>query len=268
VTEATTGGDAPHLDATAIRIVGLEKAFGAQRVLRGVDLDIARHRITVIIGRSGEGKSVLLKHILGLLKPDQGDVLVDGASVVTARPAARRRLLRRFGMLFQNAALFDSMTVFENVAFPVIESGRRLSRRQLRDLVAEKLAVVGLSGIEHKLPSELSGGMRKRVGLARAIALDPEILLYDEPTTGLDPVRTHVVDELIVATGRRLNVTSVVISHDMQAVFEIADRVVMLHEGKVLAEDAPEPFRRHPSPIVQAFIHGRPLEGEAGGVLD
>jgi phospholipid/cholesterol/gamma-HCH transport system ATP-binding protein len=252
-----------------IRIKDLHKAFGSHRVLRGIDLDVTPGRVLTIIGRSGEGKSVLLKHILGLIQPDSGDVEVAGTSMTRCSARVRRRMLRRFGMLFQNAALFDSMTVFENVAFPLREnSGKRLNRKELRDIVEGKLELVGLSGVGSKLPSELSGGMRKRVGLARAIALDPEILLYDEPTTGLDPVRTHSVDRLILDTAHNLKATSIVITHDMQAVFEIADEVAFLYKGRVHVLTGPEALREHPSEVVQSFIHGRPMEDASSGQLE
>ncbi len=253
-----TGLAGPGED-TVIRMVGLEKSFGPHTVLRGVDLDVPRGLVTCIIGRSGEGKSVLLKHVLGLLRPDAGDVLVDGESMVHCSGGERRRRLRRFGMLFQNGALFDSMTAFDNVAFPIRESRQRLSRRALADRVETKLEQVGLKGVGAKFPGQLSGGQRKRVGLARAIALDPEILLYDEPTTGLDPVRTHAVDELILRTARDLNITSVVITHDMQAVYEIADVVAMLYGGVVHVRCDPDTLRDHPSDVVQSFLHGRPM---------
>jgi len=266
VTDAVGGGGTA--EDPVIEIRDLHKSFGPHSILRGVDLTIPRGEVTVIIGRSGEGKSVLLKHIIGLLHPDRGEVLVDGVSMTHAGPRGRRALLRRFGMLFQNGALFDSMTVFDNVAFPVRESGRGAPRGDaLRQLVRDKLALVGLSGVEDKTPAELSGGQRKRVALARAVALEPEIILYDEPTTGLDPVRTHAVDEMILETAKTLNVTSVVITHDMQAVFEIADHVAMLFDGKVLLRVSPEELREHPSDVVQSFIHGRPLADASAGQL-
>ena len=256
-------------DQPIIRIQDLHKSFGAHHVLRGIDLDVTRGKILTIIGRSGEGKSVLLKHILGLIEPDSGDVLIDGHSIVHCKPRVRRRMLRRFGMLFQNSALFDSMTVFDNVAFPIRESSKnRISRKELRKIVEQKLELVGLSGVSAKIPGELSGGMRKRVALARAIALNPEILLYDEPTTGLDPVRTHAVDQLILETARNLDVTSVVITHDMQAVYEIADEVAFLYDGRVHLLTSAEGLRDHPSEVVQSFIHGRPMADASAGQLD
>jgi len=254
-------------DDPIIRIEDLHKSFGPHSILRGVNLEVPRGEVTVIIGRSGEGKSVLLKHIIGLLTPDSGDVLVEGASMCWCSPRERRKLLRRFGMLFQNAALFDSMTVFDNVAFPIREARLGLSKGELRDRVLEKLELVGLSGVDMKIPAELSGGQRKRVGLARAIALEPEIILYDEPTTGLDPVRTHAVDEMILHTARTLNVTSIVITHDMQAVFEIADHVAMLYDGGIHVRVPPEELRHHDSEVVQSFIHGRPMRDASAGQL-
>lgn len=257
----------PAVPDPIIRITDLHKSFGPHSILRGVDLDIPRGEVTVIIGRSGEGKSVLLKHIIGLLSPDSGDVLLEGTSMCWSPPRVKRRLLRRFGMLFQNGALFDSMTVFDNVAFPIRQARLGLRAGELRSRVTEKLELVGLSGVEMKIPSELSGGQRKRVALARAIALEPEIILYDEPTTGLDPVRTHAVDEMILRTAHTLNVTSIVISHDMQAVFEIADNVAMLFDGRIHVCVPPDALRGHDSEIVQSFIHGRPMADPSAGQL-
>ncbi len=254
-------------DEPIIRIQDLHKSFGAHSILRGVDLDIPRGEVTVIIGRSGEGKSVLLKHIIGLMSPDSGDVLLEGASMFSSPPRVRRRMLRRFGMLFQNGALFDSMTVFDNVAFPIRQARLGLGNGELKDKVLEKLSLVGLSGVEMKIPAELSGGQRKRVALARAIALEPEIILYDEPTTGLDPVRTHSVDQLILDTAHKLNVTSIVITHDMQAVFEIADHVAMLFDGAIHVRVPPDELRKHDSEVVQSFIHGRPMSDPSAGQL-
>ncbi len=252
---------------TIIKMVGLKKSFGPHTVLRGVDLDVPRGRVTCIIGRSGEGKSVLIKHVLGLIEPDAGDVLVDGESMIHCSQRERRRRLRRFGMLFQNGALFDSMSAFDNVAFPLRESGQKMSRKELAERVEAKLEQVGLQGVGAKYPGQLSGGQRKRVGLARAIALDPEILLYDEPTTGLDPVRTHAVDEMILNTARDLNITSVVITHDMQAVHEIADVVAMLYGGVIHVRCDAATLRDHPSEVVQSFLHGRPMADASTGQL-
>lgn len=238
----------------------VSKSFGAQCVLNQLDLSIPRGKITVIIGRSGEGKSVLLKHMMGLLSPDSGSVAVDGQDLSKLDAVALNAIRKKFGMLFQNAALFDSMTVYENIAFPLIEH-RQLNPDELRKTVDELLLIVGLNPeTTNKFPSQLSGGMRKRVGLARAIALKPQILLYDEPTTGLDPVMTDVIDHLILNTQRKLGITSVVISHDIAATFAIADKIVMLHEGKVLQEGTPEEFRQSSNPYVRAFLEGRASE--------
>jgi len=221
-----------------IRVRNLHKSFGRHHVLRGVDLDIERHKINIIIGGSGQGKSVLCKHLMGLLKPDQGHIFVDGQDVVPLDEVEMNSVRRKFGMLFQQAALFDSMTVEENVAFPLREH-TKLSGGRIRELVAAKLALLGLQNAERKMSSELSGGMAKRVGLARAIVLEPEILIYDEPTTGLDPIATKNVDNMIAETARHLGVTSIVISHDMASTFRIADRIFMLQGGCIVANGTP-----------------------------
>lgn len=240
-----------------IELKKLKKTFGSQVVLNDLDLVMPDGKITVIIGRSGEGKSVLLKHLMGLVRPDEGQVIVDGQNVCEIADHELFNLRRKFGMLFQNAALFDSMTVGENIAFPM-EEHTDFTTAQITDRVMELMGVVGLKEIVlKKFPSELSGGMRKRVGLARAIALKPEILLYDEPTTGLDPIMTDVVDHLILNTQRRLGITSIVISHDIHAVFAIADKIAMLHEGKVLQEGTPDDFRRTTNPVVKNFLEGK-----------
>jgi phospholipid/cholesterol/gamma-HCH transport system ATP-binding protein len=242
---------------TTIQLKGVSKAYGDQKVLSGLDLDIPQGKITVIIGRSGEGKSVLLKHMLGLICPDSGTVCVGGKDLAKLNPVELNELRKKFGMLFQNAALFDSMTVFDNIAFPLVEH-RGLSEAALKKAVSELLAIVGLrTETMDKYPSQLSGGMRKRVGLARAIALKPEILLYDEPTTGLDPVMTDVIDHLILNTQRTLGMTSVVISHDIAATFSIADNIVMLQDGQVLMQGTPDEFRQTKNPDVRAFLEGR-----------
>lgn len=240
-----------------IELKKVKKAFGSQVVLNDLDLVMPDGKITVIIGRSGEGKSVLLKHLMGLVRPDEGQVLVDGQNVCEIADHDLFSLRRKFGMLFQNAALFDSMTVCENIAFPM-EEHTNFTAAQITDRVMELTSIVGLKeNVLKKFPSELSGGMRKRVGLARAIALKPEILLYDEPTTGLDPIMTDVVDHLILNTQRRLGITSIVISHDIHAVFAIADKIAMLHEGKVLQEGTPDDFRHTTNPVVKNFLEGK-----------
>lgn len=239
-----------------IRFEGVKKRFGTQEVLRGLDLDIERGRTTVIIGRSGEGKSVTLKHMMGLIHPDEGHVFVDGQDLQALGREDLLKLRRRFGICFQNGALFDSMNVLENVGFPLLEH-TALRGQALTDKVNEKLEAVGLKDVGHKMPSELSGGMRKRVGLARAMALDPEIILFDEPTSGLDPVMTAVVDEMIMETQERFKLTCVVISHDLGAAFRVAHRLAMLYRGRIIAFDTPEHFRSIPNPIVQQFLEGR-----------
>ena len=245
-----------------IAVKGLKKSFGTQVVLDGLDLSIPKGKITVIIGRSGEGKSVLLKHFLGLVRPDAGEVIVDGQNINQLDAIALNEFRQRFGMLFQYAALFDSMTVSENIAFPLIEH-TPMTQSEIESRVSELVGLVGLKPLVMKrFPSELSGGMRKRVGLARAIALNPQILLYDEPTTGLDPIMTDVVNHLILSTQRKLNITSVVISHDVNAVFAIADKIAMLHEGKILLAGTPDDFRKSDHPFIRSFFEGRAAPGE------
>lgn len=241
---------------SAIRIEGLTKRFGAQTVLNALDLTVEKGRVTVIIGRSGGGKSVLLKHLLGLLKPDAGHIWFGDRDVAALSDVELTGHLKRIGMLFQNAALFDGMTVFENVAFPLFEH-MHMAPKQALPLVEETLEAVGLQGALHKYPAQLSGGMRKRVGLARAIILRPEILFYDEPTTGLDPIMTAVVDELIVETQARYGHTAVVISHDMAAVRRMAHHIAMLYEGEIIFNGAPEELDRAEDPRVSQFVHGR-----------
>jgi phospholipid/cholesterol/gamma-HCH transport system ATP-binding protein len=236
-----------------IRLVNLSKSFKEQSVLKDLNLSIPTGQTTVIIGRSGGGKSVLLKHIIGLFRPDQGEIWIDDQELNRLREKDLYLVRKRFGMLFQEGALFDSMNVGENVAFPIREH-KRLRGAEIRKLVAEKLELVGLSGIEQKMPAELSGGMRKRVALARAIALDPDILLFDEPTTGLDPVLTASIDRLIIDTQERFNLTCVVISHDIQSVFRIAHNIAMLYEGKIIEQGTPEVFQRSSNPLVQEFL--------------
>jgi phospholipid/cholesterol/gamma-HCH transport system ATP-binding protein len=239
-----------------IKLVDLYKSFNGQAVLRGLNLEMERGKTTVIIGRSGGGKSVLLKHIIGLLRPDSGQVLVDGVNIAQLGSRELNEVRKKFGMLFQEAALFDSMNVAENVAFPLREQGRR-GEEEIRGIVREKLHQVGLTDVEHKMPSELSGGMKKRVGLARAIALDPEIILFDEPTTGLDPITADAINELIISTHLRTKVTCVVISHDIGSSFKIAHKVAMLFEGRIIMTGAPEVFKNAQDPVVRQFIEGR-----------
>lgn len=239
-----------------ISIRGLCKRFGEQVVLDQLDLDITAGESVVIIGQSGTGKSVLLKHIIRLLSPDSGQVLIDGQEITDLSFEELVPIRRRFGMLFQSAALFDSLTVAENVGLGLKEA-RHHHFGDIKRIVREKLDMVGLASAADKYPSELSGGMRKRVGMARAIAADPEILLYDEPTTGLDPITADVINDLIVALNQRLHVTSIAVTHDMTSAFKIADRIVMLYQGKVEFTGTPDEVRSAANPVVQQFIHGR-----------
>jgi phospholipid/cholesterol/gamma-HCH transport system ATP-binding protein len=236
-----------------IRLVNLNKSFRGHPVLQDLNLTIPGGRTTVIIGRSGGGKSVLLKHIIGLIQPDSGEIWIDDDELTRLKEKDLYRVRKRFGMLFQEGALFDSMNVGQNVAFPILEH-RRLPFADVKRLVAEKLELVGLPGIEDKMPAELSGGMRKRVALARAIALDPDIMLFDEPTTGLDPIMTAAIDELIMNTQKQFNMTCVVISHDIQSVFRIGHKIAMLYEGRIIEEGTPEEFRDSRNELVQNFL--------------
>jgi len=238
-----------------IRVRGLYKRFADFEVLRGVDLDIERGKINVVIGGSGAGKSVILKHLMGLLKPDEGQIWVDGEDIVPLSDYQLNRVRMKFGMLFQYAALFDSLTVEENVMFPLLEHRRgKLTRARMREIVRDKLQALGLFNVEKKYPAELSGGMRKRVGLARAIVLEPEVLYYDEPTTGLDPIATKNVDEMISDISEKLGVTSLVISHDMASTFRIGHRVSMLYKGRIIASGTPEELLHHGDPNLREFI--------------
>ena len=245
-----------------IRLVNVNKSFRSQQVLRDLNLIIPTGQTTVIIGRSGGGKSVLLKHIMGLVRPDSGEIWIDDEEINRLNQRDLYRVRKRFGMLFQEGALFDSMSVGENVAFPIQEH-KKLTPLEIEKLVSEKLALVGLSGVEKKMPSELSGGMRKRVALARAIALDPDIMLFDEPTTGLDPILTASIDHLIIETQKRFHLTCVVISHDIQSVFRIAHNIFMLYEGKIIEGGTPEVFRQSTNKIIQDFLLGRISENSS-----
>lgn len=237
-----------------IQIKDLHKSFGNNKVLTGVNLEVPRGATSVIIGGSGSGKSVLMKHMLGLLKPDTGQVIIDGEDVTGFGERQMVKVRSKFGMVFQQSALFDSMNVSENVAFPLREHRKELKESEIQKIVAEKLAIVDLAGIEHLMPSELSGGMRKRVGLARAVVLDPEIVLYDEPTTGLDPISTNSVDKMIMSAQERLGITSVVISHDIASSFRIATHVAMLYEGVLVDQGPPAELRQSKHPHVTEFL--------------
>ncbi len=238
-----------------IEFQDIHKSFNSKVVLAGVDLTVERGETMVVIGGSGTGKSVLLKHVIGLLRPDRGRVIVDDADVTTLDEAALTELRTKFGVLFQSAALFDSLTVWENVGFSLTQH-TRLSAGEIREIAREKLALVGLKGVEGLMPAELSGGMKKRVGLARAIAHDPEVLLYDEPTTGLDPIMADVINHLIVRLKEQLKVTSIAITHDMTSAYKIADRIAMLYQGRIQEVGTPAEIRSSANPIVHQFITG------------
>lgn len=238
----------------AIRVEDLSKSFGKNHVLRGINLDFPEGTTTVILGGSGSGKSVLMKHLIGLLRPDEGRVLVEDEDISELDGEELTTLRGKFGMVFQWAALFDSMNVLENVAFPLREHRKDLSEDEVRARVAEKLALFDLKGVEEKFPADLSGGMRKRVGLARAIIMDPKIVLYDEPTTGLDPITTDYVDEMIKQAKRSLGVTSVVISHDIASAFNIADYIAFLYEGNIVAYGPPESVKESEHFFVHRFL--------------
>jgi len=238
-----------------IELVDVHKSFGAQKVLDGLNLRIEDGKTTVIIGKSGGGKSVLLKHIIGLLKPDSGKILVDGLDITTLSDRELNEVRKNFGMLFQEAALFDSMNVGDNVAFPLREHTKK-KEKEIRAIVDERLRAVGLHGVESKMPSELSGGMRKRVGLARALAMHPQIILYDEPTTGLDPIMTEAINDLIINTQKNFNVTCVVISHDIESIFEIGHNIAMLYDGKIVEYGTPEVIKQSDNPVLKQFLSG------------
>lgn len=238
-----------------ISIRDVYKSFGKHTVHNGINIDIVKGAITVIIGPSGTGKSILLKEMLGLIMPDSGSIYVDGDDITLSNKSELLTIRKKFGMLFQNAALFDSMTVFENVAFPLVEH-TKLSKNDIYDIVIDRLRMVGLSGNDFKYPSELSGGMKKRVGLARALALEPEIMLYDEPTTGLDPIMTDVVDNLIYDTQKKLNITTVVISHDINSILKIADFIGMIYKGQVVFYGTPSEAKVSDNIYIRQFFSG------------
>jgi phospholipid/cholesterol/gamma-HCH transport system ATP-binding protein len=238
-----------------IRIRGLRKRLGAKQVLDGVDLDIQTGETVVVMGRSGSGKSVLLKHLIGLMVPDEGSIEVEGDEIVGMRERDLDAVRRRFGMLFQSAALFDSMTVGENIALPLREH-TQLSQADIKARVAERLEWVGLTGVEDMKPASLSGGMRKRVGLARAIAMDPAYILYDEPTTGLDPIMSDVINRLIRSLQARIGVTSIVVTHDLHSAWHVGDRLALLHDGHVVFTGTPSEAKESTDERVRHFIEG------------
>jgi len=248
-----------------IEFRNVHKRFGRQVVLNGVDLGINEGESLVIIGASGSGKSVMLKHMVGLLQPDEGEVWFDGKRIDQLPERKLMDVRVQFGFLFQMGALFDSMNVEDNVAFPLVEHTSK-PKAEVSKIVDQKLGMVGLPEVRKKMPAELSGGQRKRVALARAIALDPRVILYDEPTTGLDPIRSDVINELILKLQRELKVTSVVVTHDMQSAFKVADRIVMLHEGKLMFDGTPEQIRTSENPVVKRFVQGEAGDEELAGL--
>jgi phospholipid/cholesterol/gamma-HCH transport system ATP-binding protein len=240
-----------------IQLIGVKKRFGSKVVLDGVDLTIDKQSSVVIIGGSGTGKSVTIKSILGIIRPDEGTILVDGEDVTHMNGGARDRVLRQFGMLFQGAALFDSLPVWENVAFGLIQ-GRGVARAKARDIAIQKLAKVGLTeDVAFLSPAELSGGMQKRVGLARAIAADPEIIFFDEPTTGLDPIMADIINDLIISTVKDVGATALSITHDMVSARKISDKIAMLYGGKIIWQGPTGQIDHSGNPYVEQFIHGR-----------
>ncbi|MDB9743953.1 ABC transporter ATP-binding protein [Fibrobacterales bacterium] len=252
----------PHVDINPddimIELRDLRKTFGTQQVLRGIDLDIRRSETLVVIGQSGGGKSVILKHMIGLLQPDEGKVTIDGDVISTPTYFNTKVIRSKMGMLFQNGALFDSMSAGENISFALREHDKSLSEKDIAKIVSEKLKMIRLKPEFHtKMPSELSGGMRKRVALARCVALNPHVILYDEPTTGLDPITSDVINDLILDMQRELNVTSVVVTHDMASAFKIADRIAMLYNGKIIATGTVSEIKASRNPFVQQFINGQ-----------
>ena len=238
-----------------ITLRNVHKSFGTQKVLDGLSLEIPAGKITAVIGPSGEGKSVLLKHLIGLLQPDSGQVEVDGESILGLRRSQLNRIREKFGMLFQNVALFDSMTVFENVAFPLQEK-TSLPEDEIRRRVITALEDVGLKNVENKFPDELSGGMKKRVGLARAVVLNPRIILFDEPTTGLDPIIKRAIHQLIKDTHAKFGFTAVIVSHEIPEIFDVAQNVAMLFRGEILQHGTPEEIINSDHPAVRQFISG------------
>jgi phospholipid/cholesterol/gamma-HCH transport system ATP-binding protein len=247
---ADTGAAAP-----GIRIEGLRKRFGPQDVLKGVDLEVAPAELMVVIGRSGGGKSVLLRHLLGLVRPDAGRVLIDGQDITALRGRALDGVRERFGVVFQGGALFDSLTVLDNVRFPIREKGR-LPADAILPRARDALARVGLADMGHKFPAEISGGMRKRVAIARALVTEPQVVFLDEPTTGLDPILVNSIHHLVVELHRKSGFTAVMVSHEIPEIFRIADRVAVLHDGRIRAVGTAAEIEGSDDPVVRQFIHG------------
>lgn len=242
-----------------ISVRGLTKRIGAQEILRGVDLDVARGETFVIIGRSGGGKSVLLKHLIGLMQPNEGEIWIESENIIGMNERKLGAIRRKIGILFQGAALFDSMTVAENIAFPLKEAGQR-DPRVLRERVREMLDVVELEGQEEKMPVNLSGGMKKRVGLARSIIRRPKCVLYDEPTSGLDPVVSDSINKLIRRLQERFGMTSIVVTHDMKSAYDVGDHIAYLHDGQIYFYGTPNELQQTTDPLLQDFMHGRSHE--------
>lgn len=251
----------------SVRLVDVHKSFGDLVVLDGISVDLRAGETTVIIGESAAGKSVILKHIVRLLRPDRGEVYYRDQRIDTMSERGLAAIRPHFGFLFQLGALFDSMTVADNVAFPVREHTRK-GRAEIDAIVKQKLAMVGLDGIQDQWPAEISGGQRKRVALARAIALDPEIILYDEPTTGLDPPRADVINELIIKLQRELGVTSIVVTHDMASAGKVADRILMLHNGRFIFDGTPDEIVRCDDPRIRCFVEGHCDEEDLRSLQD
>ena len=242
-----------------IILEGLSKSFNGVKVLDNLNIEFSDKQITVVIGRSGGGKSVMLKHIIGLMKPDSGKVLIGGIDINALKKKELNEIRKKFGMVFQDGALLDSLTVFENTAFP-LRRHLKLSEKEIKDRVFSVLEDVGLKGQDNKMPSEISGGMRKRVGVARALILNPEIMLFDEPTTGLDPVMSDVINNLIISMHNKFKFTGIIISHDISGAFKTGDIIAMLYDGRIIESGAPEEFRNSANPVVKQFITGS-MEG-------
>ena len=242
-----------------IILEGLSKSFNGVKVLDNLNIEFSEKQITVVIGRSGGGKSVMLKHIIGLMKPDSGKVLIGGIDINTLKKKELNEIRKKFGMVFQDGALLDSLNVFENVAFP-LRQHLKLSENEIKDRVFSVLEDVGLKGQENKMPSEISGGMRKRVGVARALILKPEIMLFDEPTTGLDPIMSDVINNLIISMHNKFQFTGIIISHDISGAFKTGNIIAMLYDGSIIESGAPEEFRKSINPVVKQFIKGS-MEG-------
>ncbi|HSV27776.1 MAG TPA: ABC transporter ATP-binding protein [Sedimentisphaerales bacterium] len=252
----------PVIENPLIEVRNLAKTFSGHSVIDNVSLSIEKGKTTVVLGPSGCGKTVLLKHLIVLLRPTSGEVFFKGSRIDNLHEPELAPVRRKYGFLFQSGALFDSMSVYENIAFPLEQHRVIADWEEAAKLVKHKLALVGLDGYQNYYPASLSGGQKKRVALARAIVLNPEIVLYDEPTTGLDPIRADTINELILKLARELGITSVVVTHDMNSAYKIADRIVMLHQGRIIADGSADYIRNHSNPIVQQFIQGRVSESD------